>query len=171
MRHKVTLQSEKRDWRSDTSRTESPCGRRTQFALAIQREAFDLATLTSSNSKIYTARTGWQGLVGMCTLLKKRLLSETLKKEHFDFDAGRKKSFLQARCALHLVLVTIISCALVVSCYCRKTSDLAFSRGESVRSAGRISTSTQDVSRAFHKLDAPHLVLVTILSFALVVSR
>ena len=73
--------------------------------------------------------------------------------------------------APHLVLVTILSCALVVSCYCRKTSDLAFSRGESVRSAGRISTSTQDVSRDFYKLDAPHLVLVAALSFALVVSR
>ena len=45
------------------------------------------------------------------------------------------------------------------------------SRGESVRSAGRISNSTQDVSKDFQKLDAPHLVLVAILSFALVVSR
>ena len=34
-----------------------------------------------------------------------------------------------------------------------------------------ISTSTQGASRAFYKLDAPHLVLVTILTFALVVSR
>ena len=31
--------------------------------------------------------------------LKKRLLSETLKKTHFKYNAGRKQSFSQARCA------------------------------------------------------------------------
>ena len=93
------------------------------------------------------------------------------RRAHFNFSTDDvEKSFYKPD-ALHLVLVTILSCALVVSCYCRKTSDLAFSRGESVRSAGRISTSTQDVSRHFHKLDALHLVLAAILSFTLVVSR
>ena len=38
-------------------------------------------------------------LRGMYTPPKKRLLSVTLKKTHFNFNAGHKQSSLQARCA------------------------------------------------------------------------
>jgi hypothetical protein len=47
----------------------------------------------------------------MYTPPKKRLLSATLKKTHFNFNAGRKQSFIYKLDALHLVLVTILPCA------------------------------------------------------------
>ena len=52
----------------------------------------------------------------------------------------------------------------------RERQTVAHAGSYSVRRA-HFNFSTDDVEKSFHKLDAPHLALVTILTCALVVSR
>ena len=59
---------------------------------------------------------GLSRLRGISTLLKKRLLFKTLKKAQLTFSSNDVSKAFSKLDAPHLVLVTILSCALVVRC-------------------------------------------------------